>query len=373
MEKITKNNYESYFLDYFEGKLNNFEVAELMFFLSQNIDLDAEFNQYEHFELKKEEIVFNFKKELKKDDSTITGNIFYDKCIDKIENNLTSLESKIFIKEISTNTFKKTEFNLFAKTILKPNLNLVYPNKNELKKQLTKKIQFKKTYQYAAIFIAIIITFGLLQKETKNTNITQNKDKNISIEAFNQLSSFDKYDNNQSFTIIKTEKPSIVSESKNTKQKAEKKPTKAPITLNINTQNNITENNQFTKGLSTIKHTEPNIQEKPKKIIKQSNNSENLADTDNNTNLNCNTNNIKTITNEIKSDVYISQMLSNCKPLNNNKPNNTTQSKSIWELIGEGISTITGSEIEKTYNNKGEISRLALNNNKFRVYKKINK
>jgi len=248
MREITRNNYEEYFIDYFDGELNNHEIAELMLFLAKNNDLDNEFNNFKIIKLKKEKIKFNFKKELKKQNLSITGNLFADKCIDKIENNLTLKDDMAFERYLITNKEKQEEFNNFNKTIISPDLNIIYPNKNKLKKQKTSKT--KLFYQYAAIIMALVITFTITTQQNKyNSRITHSKET-TTITTFDNLSSFDKYDNQQAFTIIKTETPNIVAKSNNKEPNninANKNKSKMPIAIK-----NKAQKNKFNLKLKTI-------------------------------------------------------------------------------------------------------------------------
>jgi hypothetical protein len=86
----------------------------------------------------------------------------------------------------------------------------------------------------------------------------------------------------------------------------------------------------------------------------------------------CNPTAIKSLTNEIKSDIYISEMMNRYKNDNNSISNNNN-TKTVWELLGKKFSEITGTNIEKIYDEEGKVSKLAINTNRFRVSKKIRK
>ncbi len=64
MEKLNKHNYESYFLDFIEGKLNESQVSELKKFLDKNPALEKELSDFEDLRLQPQNIIFNHKKEL---------------------------------------------------------------------------------------------------------------------------------------------------------------------------------------------------------------------------------------------------------------------------------------------------------------------
>jgi hypothetical protein len=60
MEKITRHNYEAFFLDYLEGDLNEEGKTELKVFLAQNPDLAAELEEFESVSLKPDSIPANW-------------------------------------------------------------------------------------------------------------------------------------------------------------------------------------------------------------------------------------------------------------------------------------------------------------------------
>lgn len=373
MSRITRHNYEEIFIDYFDGNLNNHEIAELMLFLAQNTDLDTEFNDFEFVELNEYSVKFDTKDSLKKQDLTITGSHFHDKCIGKIENNLSSEKLRVFELELNTNQEKREEFYKFKQTIISPDLNIVLSNKKRLKKSENVIFKLKNIYQYAAVIVAILVTFTLLQEKTQGVNTLFSTDKLSSVEKFSGLSSFDKYDNQLAFTVVKKETPSIVSKSNSVETKYEVK----PIYINrrkievINNANEIADNidDEYLVA-SPIKISTIN-EERSSKII---NNVELEPSSNVQADVDCNPSEINTLTNEINSDIYIDKMMSKYKNADNSYiADNDNSTKSVWELLGESISIVTGSKIEKTYSKDGRVSRLAINSNRFRVSKKIRK
>ena len=63
---ININNYEIYFIDYFDGNLPEEVVAELMLFLEANAELKEEFESFENINLTQDKIVFEDKSSIKK-------------------------------------------------------------------------------------------------------------------------------------------------------------------------------------------------------------------------------------------------------------------------------------------------------------------
>ncbi len=145
---INRNNYESYFLDYFDGNLNSEQVEQLFVFLSDNNDLKNEFDDFENLSLCPDNVKFPSKKGLKKQliNPETLGENFNKFCVDKIEGNLSNSEEKLFDDYLKKNSDKQQDFILYKKTILKPDLSVKFVNKQELKR-----FNFNKDFEQACI------------------------------------------------------------------------------------------------------------------------------------------------------------------------------------------------------------------------------
>lgn len=132
--RIDKNNYEAFFLDYFEGALSAERVAELMLFLEQHPELKKEFDEYENISLNdiEEGIKFENKDQLKKE--TISSTNFEEMAVAYIERKLTAEEETALFAFIAANPNYKVQLELFRKTILSEE-KIVFENKSFLKKQ----------------------------------------------------------------------------------------------------------------------------------------------------------------------------------------------------------------------------------------------
>jgi len=65
--KINRDNYEAYFLDYYEGQLSPDMIEEVMLFVKQNPELKNIFDEFEAISLvADQDIVFDNKSSLKK-------------------------------------------------------------------------------------------------------------------------------------------------------------------------------------------------------------------------------------------------------------------------------------------------------------------
>jgi len=137
--EINKNNYEAYFLDYWENNLQPEMVAELMIFLEGNPDLKGEFNEFENIVLVPDEsIKFQPNKELKKKEVEPVGEIQSDNyehyMVGDLEGDLTKKEAANFKYFLNINPHLKLEYNLLKLTFLNPDEKIVYVNKDTLKK-----------------------------------------------------------------------------------------------------------------------------------------------------------------------------------------------------------------------------------------------
>lgn len=129
---INKNNYESWFLDYYEGALPAERVAELFLFLEQHPHLKEEFDAFENIKLTDDLTdVFPAKDFLKKtlvDESNVQQFL-----IAELEGDLNADELKALHDFIATHKQFETDKMLYAKTKLADD-PMLFPNKEELKK-----------------------------------------------------------------------------------------------------------------------------------------------------------------------------------------------------------------------------------------------
>ncbi len=141
---INRNNYESFFLDYFDGSLSSDQVEQLFVFLSNNNDLKIEFDDFENISLCDEKVQFPDKKSLKK--QLISIEDFNKYCIDKIEGNISADKEILLNDYLKKNPDKQNEYNIFKKTKLYPDLSVVFDNK-----QVLKKLNFNKDFDQICV------------------------------------------------------------------------------------------------------------------------------------------------------------------------------------------------------------------------------
>lgn len=203
MTEINRHNYEEYFVDFLDGKLDSSERMLLMSFLDQNPDLKEELKSFENEMLVVDEIGFNEKNSLKKNIivSDIKTSNFDELCIAKIEGDLNKRESLEFDKFIAANG-KQKDVELYELTKFTPDFSIKYENKDELKLKSPQIIRLNTTsiLSIAASIVLLISVYIFIPKnqnnqlsddvfseiinveeklkdEVKNTNSTQNQSK----------------------------------------------------------------------------------------------------------------------------------------------------------------------------------------------------
>jgi hypothetical protein len=166
---INRSNYEIYFIDYYDGNLNDLQKKELFTFLSENRDLKAEFERFSNISLPKEKAFFD-KDKLKK--NTITLYNYKTYFIAWYENDL-SREEKIEVERfLEVNPALQKEFELFRQTKLLPDNTIRFRNKNSLKKG-GKVIPLNTwIYRSAAIAACIAVVFIFLYRSRNESGKT---------------------------------------------------------------------------------------------------------------------------------------------------------------------------------------------------------
>lgn len=134
MEKINKHNYEAYFLDYLEGTLSAEEKHDMFVFLDQNPELKKDLDlDLGEVSLDPSAAVFENKGALKVEDESILAlNTAEVWMIESVEKNLTASKQIELDDFIRKHQLEKT-YAAYQSTLLKPDLNLVFEDKQKLK------------------------------------------------------------------------------------------------------------------------------------------------------------------------------------------------------------------------------------------------
>jgi hypothetical protein len=177
MSFINKDNYEAWFLDYYEGALNPEQTEQLFKFLDANPHLYQVFNEYQNLELMPEQVNFD-KNSLLKDIpkeliNEISGTDYM--AISYTENLLSNDEKNTVDKLIQEDILLKEAVSTYSDLKLKPDTSIVFKQKNKLKKPLIIPLfRYREAYKYTAIAVSIVITLISFW-----INFTDDKNKHI--------------------------------------------------------------------------------------------------------------------------------------------------------------------------------------------------
>lgn len=175
--KIDRSNYEIWFIDWLDGKLNEYQIEQLNLFLSENPHLQEELKEMDISLIFPPADVFKAKSGLNKTPAEITESQFEYLCAANSENDLSPEELEEFYQIISINPHRRNVSVLFRK--LKLNApDIRYLNKKKLLKRtpLQKTIRLSAALLTVAATIALLITFSIYfsGKERKSRdNITK--------------------------------------------------------------------------------------------------------------------------------------------------------------------------------------------------------
>ncbi|HEB62545.1 MAG TPA: hypothetical protein ENI82_05270 [Bacteroidetes bacterium] len=182
---INRENYEIWFLDYFEGDLSEDDIRILYDFLDKNPELKEEFNDFELLTLDAGKATFNKKDNLKQNlniDTIADLDEFETLAVKDLEGEISKTEKAELNSILRFSEEKNKEFLAFNHTILKPEKDLIYKNKESLKRKPGLVIPMWLKYAVSAAAILLIILF------VKNINIenSNNPDNNIKLAENNQ-------------------------------------------------------------------------------------------------------------------------------------------------------------------------------------------
>lgn len=214
---INRNNYESFFMDYLDGKMSPDQVIELMSFLKENPDLKTELEEFEEIIVEPDKKRFESKISLKKA-FIVNDSNFDNLCIASLEGDLNEEETTLLQNWLQQNPLKVREFELYKKTRLIPEKN-TFDYKSTLKKSSIVRILTPKVWGYfsAAASITILITLYLFisrPNTNENTVISQIIPDTTTVETKSQTSPEDQ--------IIPENKKEIIPNDKRIDSKRQK-------------------------------------------------------------------------------------------------------------------------------------------------------
>lgn len=165
--KITRNNYEAYFIDYLEGNLDETLVDDFLEFLRENQDLKEELALFNPVAIEPEEITFSNKKSLYKSKFDAESE-FNRAAIAQMEGDISETEKEEFEKYLSAHPEKEKEVLLFAKTRLLPDESVLFPSKNKLYKPTTGRKVLMWGMRIAAVLLLALAIYSVLDQSPEN-------------------------------------------------------------------------------------------------------------------------------------------------------------------------------------------------------------
>jgi len=177
---IDRNNYEAFFLDYWEGNLSEQERKCMSSFLEDNPDLLDQFYDFQEVMgvslIPDENLFFESKDILKKEvlvsSGSINSNNFETFVIASLEGDLTQKNEVDFRKFIKLNPSIKEVISDYRKTYLKVPKSIIFSEKGNLKRKtiyLSNPNIISWSGAVAAIFIIGFVIFSILRNNQPHT------------------------------------------------------------------------------------------------------------------------------------------------------------------------------------------------------------
>ncbi|MBJ7428809.1 MAG: hypothetical protein JHD28_07630 [Bacteroidia bacterium] len=384
--EININNYEEFIVDFLDGKLDDNAVAKLFVFLGQNPAIKAEFDflNANQTALPAESLAFDFSGLLKQEKINVTD--YSDKLIAILENDLTPEETKTLETEIKSYPELAAEFELFKKTKLVPENDIVFANKPILTKKggFTIIPLFARYSAVAAVFITVVMGVyfftnnnGGQLADKVDTTIAKSKQDSITdiIKTKNNIPKQLQKENEKEMlafggvnaaSMQKQNKRALPSTNKNIQNKKpiKENPLNGGNNQSIAPSNNapkkpVAENGGGNNNLANIElpknnnqvTIQPNIEETPVLTNNEPVIAANTFNKDKN----------------LDYRDYVKEQLkiaAQSEVITENKPANSNENISLAESIGLNVLSLFNKvsnrdvKVKKTYNNDGEVEKV---------------
>lgn len=324
--KITIDNYEIFFIDYFDGNLTENQKQELFSFLEKHPSLKKEFENFEEYTLvPKEKISFNRKNELK--EISENGKFNYtdleNLSIASIENDISETEKIKLNNIINNNPAAKKEFELLTKTKLIADKTIKFKYKNRIKRNIIPISIIRTAISSAAAVLIFTVIFTQIFNKPQNNS-----------------------GNSSSFADINISPKTAITYTHSTNTNNEK--------VQVNTANNTNKNKQ----INNLGNSENSLQTK-------------------------NLNKIHDINAKIIQQRIFSSELAGVEKIQaiTAKPGKIEDQKktfSLWQIAEAGVktwNTVTSSDVQmnNNYNEQGNIEDFSINYKKIKISKTFNK
>jgi hypothetical protein len=205
--KITRENYESFFIDYLEGNLHENMIDQFLDFLNQNPDLKEELHLFEEVSIPKEHVVFQEKQQLHKSAADENRRL-ENTVVAYMEGDLDADENKAFETYLAGHPDLKKEYDLFAKTRLKPDSGIKYPDKQKLYRKSGATIVMSWVARAAAVLVLIWGINSVIQTQNTQESGKRNQEMaEVSPKAVSTVKKADSEKSSQETTIPAKNKP----------------------------------------------------------------------------------------------------------------------------------------------------------------------
>lgn len=169
--KITRDNYETWFLDYLEGRLGKEEEGEVRLFLDLNRDLAEELEAISPALVMDATIHYPGKERLKKSDCD-DAFLLEQTAVAAMEGDLTAEETASFQKWLEKNPAGRAGTEILRLTRLQPDLSITFPGREKLKKKNTRLFLLTRIVAAAAILLLAFFLFLPSEKVPEQVEIT---------------------------------------------------------------------------------------------------------------------------------------------------------------------------------------------------------
>jgi hypothetical protein len=177
--KFNRGNYEAFVLDWLEGKLSGPDRDLFLEFLIENPDIYSEIKALSDVQLEPSIIQFPDKNILKKSSNLSKfGSDFEKLSIAYLEGDLESEKKQKFESLLSENPDKLIEFELFRKSRVKPDMNIIFNKKSKLKRLSVSQRRIRLISAVSAAAVIVIVLIFTRNTGLQNRKLITNADTN---------------------------------------------------------------------------------------------------------------------------------------------------------------------------------------------------
>jgi hypothetical protein len=165
--KITRDSYESWFLDYLEGNLKEEMTDDFLQFIRQNPDLKEELQSFEPVRLEKSNLAFPGKEKLYRENLD-HSDTFDETAVAWMEGDLNPDSVAAFQEYLHHHPSRMRDMQLFSHTTLHPDPSVHFPDKQKLRHQSVILLFSSRIMRIAAVLLTGLILYSLLEKNQDN-------------------------------------------------------------------------------------------------------------------------------------------------------------------------------------------------------------